>query len=233
MDSKEIEFAGHHHMYEVAATLKAAYLDYDHNNKKNPLDELLYIVCSVKTTSRFNEATYKSLRREFPRYKMIAEAPVEYIAAPLAPGGFQTWKAKTIKGIMDKIKNRFGKPTLAPLKHMSDEECEAFLISLPGVGKKVARCVMMYSLDRSVFPVDTNCWRICIRLGWIEPTQKDGKPSQKDMDRLQKIIPPELRYSLHVNMVSLGRDVCLPKKPKCNACSIRQYCQRVGLEDSV
>ncbi len=69
-------------------------------------------------------------------------------------GGLQNQKASAAKGIIMHLIRKLGRPTLNPLKKMSDEECEKFLMSLPGVGKKVARCVMLYSLDRQVFPVD-------------------------------------------------------------------------------
>ncbi|MEZ5304792.1 MAG: endonuclease III domain-containing protein [Verrucomicrobiales bacterium] len=121
---------------------------------------------------------------------------------------------------------RFGKLSLADLRRLPDGEVEAFLTSLKGVGKKVARCVMMYSLDRQVFPVDTHCWRIARRLGWVRPTQKDGHCSERDMDRLQERIPPARRYSLHVNMVSLGRGFCLTSNRNATPARWRRSAQR-------
>lgn len=112
---------------------------------------------------------------------------------------------------------------------MGDAEAEAFLLSLPGVGKKVARCVLMYSLGRQVFPVDTHCWRIARRLGWVRPIQKDKHCAPRDMDRLQSKIPLELRHSLHVNIISLGREICTPTTPRCNECPISAWCPRIGV----
>lgn len=166
----------------------------------------------------------------FPRHQQIAEASAKYIAKPIERGGLSNQKAKAIRAIMDTLVERFGRPTLSTLKGWSDEECETFLTSLPGVGKKVARCVMMYSLGREVFPVDTHCWRICRRLGWVRPTQMDGHPSPHDMDRLQAKIPPDLRFSLHVNMVSLGREFCTARRPKCRECPIKGYCKKIGVD---
>ena len=116
-----------------------------------------------------------------------------------------------------------------PLRKMSDKDAETFLLSLPGVGKKVARCVLMYSLGRQVFPVDTHCWRIARRLGWVRPTQKDKHCAPRDMDRLQSKIPPEFRYSLHVNMISLGREICTPTAPRCDECPISAWCPKIGV----
>jgi endonuclease III len=217
-------------VWKVAAALKTRYRDFNHYNLKNPLDELLFIICSTKTGEASYRSTYRSLKKTFPTHYQIAEAPAEYIARPIVSGGLSNQKAKAIRDLLDIIVEKFGEPTLKPLRKMSDGEAEAFLLSLPGVGKKVARCVLMYSLGRQVFPVDTHCWRIARRLGWVRPTQKDKHCAPRDMDRLQSKIPPELRYSLHVNMISLGREICTPTSPRCDGCPISAWCSKVGVQ---
>ena len=212
----------------IAAVLKKRYRDFNHYNLKNPLDELLFVICSTKTSEASYRSTYRSLKETFPTHLHIAQAPAEYIARPIVSGGLSNQKAKAIRNLFDIIVEEFGEPTLKPLRKMSDEEAEAFLVSMPGVGKKVARCVLMYSLGRQVFPVDTHCWRIARRLGWIRPTQKDKHCAPRDMDRLQSKIPPELRYSLHVNMVSLGREICIATTPLCDECPIAAWCPKIG-----
>ena len=214
----------------VAERLREAYGDYAHGNKRRALDELLYILSSIKTTERKHAESYRSLRRAFPTYGDIAGATEESLAEALSVGGFQTVKAQTIRRAVDAIVERFGRPTLAPLRRMPDREAERELLALPGVGPKIARCVMMYALDREVFPVDTNCWRIAVRLGWIEPKPGGRQITAKDMDRLQERIPPGLRYSLHVNMVSHGRRICTPKRPSCDRCVLTDLCPQVGLD---
>jgi endonuclease III len=213
----------------VSALLSERYQDHDHYNRKNPLEELLFILCSVKTSERSYRRVYRGFRREFPTFSQLAEAPAEYLAKPLVSGGLYRQKSVALRKTMDAIIARFGKLTLAPLKHYEDGECEAFLTSLPGVGLKVARCVMMYSLGRDVFPVDTHCWRIARRLGWIRRTTKDGTCSDRDMDRLQARIPEQHRFALHVNFVSFGREICTALNPKCGTCPLRKQCPRIGV----
>lgn len=215
---------------DVAATLKKHYRDFNHHNLKNPLDELLFIICSTKTAEASYRHTFRSLKETFPTHLQIAEAPAAYIARPISSGGLSNQKARAIRDLLDIIVARFGEPSLKTLRTMSDEDAEAFLLSLPGVGKKTARCVLMYSLGRQVFPVDTHCWRIARRLGWVRPTQKDKHCAPRDMDRLQAKIPPELRYSLHVNMISLGREICKPSSPRCAECPISALCPKIGAQ---
>lgn len=218
------------HISDIAAALKARYHDFNHHNIKNPLNELLFIICSTKTSEASYRSTYRALKLAFPTHLRVAEAPAEYIARPLVGSGLSNQKAKAIREIYDVLAEKLGKPTLAPLHGMADAEAEAFLLSLPGVGKKVARCVMMYSLGRQVFPVDTHCWRIARRLGWVRPTQKDKHCAPRDMDRLQAKIPPRLRHSLHVNMISLGREICVPGIPHCHVCPLSSWCRKIGAQ---
>ena len=213
--------------HAVARLLRARYSDHAHYNRKNPLEELLFILCSTKTQESSYRETFYALKDEFPTFAKLAEAPAAYIAKPLVRGGLHRQKSAAIREICDRLVRRFGRLTLAPLHRMDDAECEEFLMALPGVGKKVARCVMMYSLGREVFPVDTHCWRIALRLGWVRPTQKDGHCAPTDMDRLQKRIPPPMRYSLHVNFVSLGREFCTAGVPRCGECPLGSVCPKI------
>ena len=209
---------------EIADRLSKKYGDWDHGNPKDPLLDLLYILCSVRANGDKFAQSYRSLIDRFPDLGALATAPVEEIAPAIVTAGLQNQKAATIQKVMNGIVAHFGEPTLSSLAEKSDQECERFLTSLPGVGIKVARCVMLCGLGRLVFPVDTHCWRICCRLGWISPDRVGSRCTRKDMDFLQNRIPAELRFSLHVNMISLGREVCTARTPRCNECLIREYC---------
>ena len=209
----------------VAHALSERYGDHSHGNKVNPLRELIFIICSVQTNESLYRSTYTRLTSAFPKFSQLADATEEEIATVIAHGGLARQKARAIKAILARLNSDFGRPTLSPLRAMSDAECEEYLESLPGVGRKTARCVMMYSLSREVFPVDSNCWRICRRLGWVRPTRPDKSCSPKDMNRVQAGIPPTVRLSLHVNLVSHGRECCFPSQPSCEACCIRRFCR--------
>lgn len=219
------------YVVEIAAGLKKRYRDFDHYNLKDPLNELLFIICSTKTEEASYRNSFRALKESFPTHNAIAAADAGSIARAIVNGGLSNLKANAIRNLLDAVVARFGEPSLKSLRSM-DDEAEDFLVSLPGVGKKIARCVLMYSLGRKVFPVDTHCWRIARRLGWVRPTQKDGHCAPRDMDRLQSKIPLKLRHSLHVNMVSLGREICTAIAPKCGKCPLVDWCPRIGVDRS-
>lgn len=190
-------------------------------NKKNPLNELLYIQLSLRTTGPSFERVYNYFKKRFPKWGAVYDAPQKDVAKALFNAGLSNQKAANLKKALNKLKEDFGKVSLAPLTSYSDEAMEAYLCSLPGLGKKSARCIMLYSFDRQVFPVDAHCFRIVKRLGW---GRGDAKHNDKAADKIQQIIPPEFRYALHVNMVAHGRALCLDRHPKCSICPLLNVC---------
>lgn len=217
-------------LVQVAETLRLRYGDFDHYNLTDPLDELIFITCSTRTTERGYRDTYRALRAQFPTNRELATAEIPSIVKAIRRGGLSLKKATQIHAIVNECLRRFGEPSLDALRSWSDSECEQFLLMLPGVGKKVARCVMLYALGRAVFPVDQHCWRVSLRLGWIRQTRRNRSGSPRDEERLQGKIPPDNRFSLHVNMIALGRDCCKPTNPDCARCPITALCKKIGIQ---
>jgi endonuclease III len=190
-----------------------------HGNKVDPLDELVYIVLSTRTSEAVFRHIYRELKSTFPSWNDIDARRVGEFHRILAPGGLSSLKAYQLLGIFSALRRDFGRTTLAPLRAMTDKEAERFLTTLPGVGKKVAKCVLMYSLSRRVLPVDVHTHRVALRLGL-----KTKRRPDTSQELIEAQVPPHLRYGFHVNAVAHGRDVCLSRKPICGSCVLRQYC---------
>ena len=220
----------HPHVREVTEALVEEFGRPTLGNKKNPFNELLYIILSSRTPPDNYQETYRSLRREFKTANGIAEARAEYVAKTIEPGGLQNKKAHAITEIASRLKETYGRVTLAPLKQMETGEAEEFLTSLPGVSTKTARCVLMYALDRPVFPVDVHCYRVAQRLGWAP----EGEPlTKRRADELQEGVPEHLRRDLHVGMVLFSRYYCRPQTPNCRECPLLEFCPTGGLSRNV
>ena len=111
----------------IAGILSDHYGNYPHGNKANPLHELLFILCSLQTNENLYQSTYASLRTKFPSFRLLADASEEEIVDAIACGGLGRQKARTIRQILSRLDSDFGAPTLAPLRTMSDAECEVYL----------------------------------------------------------------------------------------------------------
>ena len=77
---------------------------------------------------------------------------------------------------------KFGELSLKKLEEFNNDDALKFLESLPGISVKNARCILMYSLDRKVFPVDTHVWRICRRLGLTPLVPKPTAKQQLELE---------------------------------------------------
>lgn len=204
----------------ICSALDVRYGSPRHGNKRDPLDELIYIVLSIRTQERAYQLGFKRLHEAYPQWNSIQQFDLFAIEELLRPYGLATLKASQIVQIVERIRADFGSATLEPLRVMSDQDSEAYLTSLPGVAAKTAKCVLMYSLDRQVLPVDVHTYRVASRIGY--PTKRRADTSQ---NMIEAAIPPELRYAFHVNAIALGRDVCLPRRPRCEVCCVRQWCE--------
>jgi endonuclease III len=135
--------------------------------------------------------------------------------------GLSRIKARQIKTLLRRLTRDFGSLSPTRLRTMDTETLEAYLAGLPGVGLKTARCVMMYALDRAVFPVDTHCMRLFVNLGLIEGRMR----FEYAQDILQDAVPLEIRKTLHVNAVAHGRQTCVPRLEQCGRCVIADLCR--------
>jgi len=196
-------------------------------NKRDPVDELVYIALSRKTREDAYQASYDALKRTFPRWEDLLGQPLRRIERIVEGGGLGEKKARSLVGALSALKTRFGSCTLQPARRWPDDRLEEFLCSLPEISRKSAYCVMMYSMGRSVFPVDTHVGRVLRRLGIYRHLGLDleGLDHKQLQATLADLIPPNLRYALHVNLVVHGREVCRVVGPRCDACELRKLCR--------
>lgn len=192
------------------------------DNKADPLDELIFIQLTVRTPQASSEVAYRELERTVGgKWERLVSVMDRRALAVLRPIGMGDLKLQRLREQLMLVIAAFGRATLAPLSGVSTGEAERFLLSMPGVGPKVARCVLLYSFHRKVFPVDSNCLRILKRLG-VVPAAVDRKAAH---NVVQDMIPPRLRFGLHVNLVRHGRAVCTVHRPRCQQCVLQTICQ--------
>jgi len=208
----------------VCAALEGQYPDRSLGNKRNPLDEYLYITLSLRTHSTGLHRAYRQFKAQFPSWALARQASRKAMEAALRPAGLARQRGDRIMRALAIIEAELGEVSLRELKRMSETEAERFLLRLPGVGLKTARCVMMYSLGFNVLPVDTHVARVSRRLGWI-PAVSPGDPHAL----LAEVVPPSMRFIYHVCCVQHGREVCRGVRPRCSQCCLERFCRRVGV----
>ncbi len=189
-------------------------------NKSFPIDEIVFVTLTEKTDELKYTAAYTQLRFRFPEWEMLLSAPLRSIESAIRVAGMGKRRAKLLKHMLRAIVARFGSLSLSQLASLQPEEAEEELLAFPGIGRKTARCVLLYCFDFPVLPVDVHTYRLAVRLGILCRRVS----YERSHTLLHKAIPEELRRSFHVNAVAHGRARCLARNPKCADCPVKGFC---------
>jgi endonuclease III len=176
----------------------------------NPLEMLVATVLSAQCTDvRVNQVT-PALFAKYPTAQAYAQAPVEELEDMIRSTGFFRNKAKSIKGLCQKLVEEYGGEVPASL----DE-----LVKLPGIGRKTANVVLGNAFGIPGIFVDTHLGRVSQRLGLT----KHKDPVKIEFD-LMPLIPKERWVKFSHQMIWHGRQICDARKPKCPQCPLLPYC---------
>jgi endonuclease-3 len=194
----------------IVALLKKQYPSTFFSRSEDPFQVLISTVLSQRTR---DENTERAARQLFKVYKTPAElanAPTRKVQRLIRPSGFYKVKAARIKRISRELLERF--QGRVP-KNMDK------LLSLHGVGRKTANCVLVYAFKVPAMPVDTHVHRISNLIGWV----KTKTPEKTEMELL-RIIPRKYWIVMNELLVRHGQSICLPRRPRCEICPINKYC---------
>jgi endonuclease-3 len=182
-----------------------------------PVDELVLTVLSQSTNDRNRDVAFAGLRDRFPSWEEVRAAPVDEIEDAIRPGGLAPTKSRRIKEILEAI----GDPlSLDWLADAPVPEGQAYLCDLPGVGRKTAACVLLFSFGLRDVPVDTHVGRVATRLGLLR--EKAGSTEQADA--MTVLTPPGEELEFHLNLLRHGRHTCHSQRPDCRHCVLRRMC---------
>ncbi|TAK53641.1 MAG: endonuclease III [Bacteroidetes bacterium] len=189
--------------------------------RAEPLDMLIATILSQNTNDRNSYRAYQTLRNKYPTWEAVLHARTASIGSAIKTGGMATQKSSRIKKILQELIHRYGTLDLSFLNKETNEKIFELLTSLDGVGTKTASCVLLFSLRREVFPVDTHIFRICNRLG----ITNNSKTPDTTFIAVQGSIPAGKSYSFHTNLIRFGRKICKANNPLCSICSLYDLCE--------
>ena len=194
-------------------------------NPLPPVDELVSTILSQNTNDANRDRAFESLRQRFPTWEQVRDADPGSVTAAIRPAGLANQKGPRIQQVLQGISAERGSLDLHFLKDLPLEEARAWLMKFKGVGPKTAAIVLLFSLGRPAFPVDTHIYRVTGRIGL--------RPEKMMMEEahvhLEKLLPPETYYAAHLNIIRLGREICAARKPACQRCPLRELCNYAKL----
>lgn len=201
----------------VINKLEDHYGKIEHNWNKSPLETLIQTVLSQNTTDTNRDRAWTNLGNDYSDYNEMASASINDLASTIRPSGLQRQKAKTIKEILNRLNREHGSYDLNYLLPLPTEQALAELKKFRGVGKKTAGVVLLFSMKKPYFPVDTHIKRLSNRIGLV------GK--KRDYHgQLNQTVPDHFKFQLHLHLIRHGREVCKARKPRCSNCILLERC---------
>jgi endonuclease-3 len=205
----------------------------------DPLGELILTVLSQSTNDRNRDVAFLRLRARFGgvafTWQQVRDAPAEEVEEAIRPGGISKVKSARIQAILRAIGDGPGAAGGEPgagagasgeelsldwLQRAPVEQARDYLVSLPGVGRKTAACVLLFAYGLHDVPVDTHVSRVGMRLHLLRP----GAPFEELHDQMLALTPPGEELELHVNLLRHGRRTCHARSPACHECALARMC---------
>jgi len=190
---------------EQYGTEKICYL-----NHQNPWQLLIAVILSAQCTDeRVNIVTGPL----FARYKSVtelADADPKELEEYIHSAGFYKNKARNIIACCKKLVSDFKGEVPATIEELT---------SLAGVGRKTANVILGNIYDKPSIVVDTHVKRISGKLGFT----KESDPVKIEYD-LMKVLPKDHWIMYNIQIITLGRQICIARRPKCGQCFLKEYC---------
>jgi endonuclease-3 len=172
---------------------------------------LISTILSARANDNATIPVSKELFRRYKTLKQLADANPSDVKRIIKRTVYFNQKTKYIQNTARMLIEKYNGKVPADMEK---------LMEFPGVGHKVAACVLVYAFDKLAIPVDTHVAVIVNRLGWTKETD----PKKIMLDLMKKV--PQ-KYWLIVNEVFVlhGQTICIKRKPLCWKCPIVKYCK--------
>jgi len=177
----------------------------------DPFKILIGTILSARTRDEVTTAVIKALFSRFKNPDELSRANLSDIKKLIQKIGFYNVKASRLKEVSQLIIKKYNGEVPSNLDD---------LLTLPGVGRKTANCVLVYGFKKSAIPVDIHVHRISNRIGIV-----NTKNPEETENVLQKSIDKKYWIRVNETFVTFGQNICLPIKPKCNVCQLTKMCK--------
>ncbi len=212
---KESKQAARRRAAEITELLRQRYPDAacSLDAGEDPWRLLVMARLSAQCTDERVNIVSEGLFAALPTPQAMADAPLEQIEGLIKSCGLYRGKAKSIRDASRILCEQYGGQV--------PDTMEA-LLSLPGVGRKIANLILGDVYGKGGIVADTHCMRICGRLGFYPADRKNPLLTEKVMSEL---VETEEQSAFCHRLVLFGRDVCTARSPKCGECPLRQLCK--------
>ena len=177
----------------------------------HPYRVLIRTILSQRTRDENTDQASAHLFSKYKTIEEVANADVQDLEELVRPAGFYHVKAQRIKEVSQILLDEFeGK-----VPNTIEE-----LLTLPGVGRKTANCVLVYGFNKPAICVDVHVHRISNRIGLVET-----KNPEQTEEELKKLVPVKYWFEINDLMVQFGQTICRPINPLHDMCPLSDCCK--------
>ena len=177
---------------------------------QNPYQLLVSVILSAQCTDKRVNMTTPALFDRFPTPQAMADADPEEIYPYIRSISYPNNKAKNLSAMARMLCEEFGGAVPEDIEQLQ---------RLPGVGRKTANVVMSCAFGEDAIAVDTHVFRVTNRLGLA-----DAPDVLKTEHQLMQAVPKDQWSRAHHWLIYHGRRVCAARKPACETCTLRAWC---------
>jgi endonuclease-3 len=184
------------------------------------LDVLVEAMLAQNTNMANATSGYRQLRRRFPTWAAVMDAPVEEVQRHIEVCGLARMRARRLQDMLRVIRARRGRPSIEFLRDDEPRAAYEWLTSFYGIGPKTAAFTLLFAFGHPVLPVDNGVLRVLRRTRLVRPKARDAEAESKT----SPLIPPGRHYAMHVLLFAHAKQRCRPKNPKCDECRLLELC---------
>jgi len=192
----------------------------ERTDDEKPLDTLIHTILSQNTNDVNSGKAYDRLIERYASWDEVLNADVDDIADTIKIGGLAKQKSIRIKHLLGWIKENYGQLNIDFICDMDTRDAIELFTKLNGIGLKTISVTLCFACKKEVFPVDTHIFRVSKRLDLIPSSSTPDKAHEI----MGKLCPLGKAFSLHVNMITFGRNICHAQNPECKICPLIDYC---------
>lgn len=212
MAKRETKAQREERVKQILATLDREYgTEYRcYLNHETPWQLLIAVIMSAQCTDARVNIVTADLFKKYDTVEKFAAADLAELEQDIHSIGFYHMKAKNIIACCRALVERFGGEVPRTIEELT---------SLAGVGRKTANVIRGNIYNEPSIVVDTHVKRISRKLGLT----KEEDPVKIEED-LMKVLPRDHWILWNIHIITLGRTICIARRPKCEECFLKEYC---------
>ena len=200
----------------------------DEAHSEDGVRQLVTTILSQNVADAQTAQAARELFAAYPDYEAVRRADRDELAEVISVAGLKNQKAARIQRALEAIRAETGgEYNLAFLEERDTDAAQAWLTEIKGIGPKTASVVLNFHFRKPAMAVDTHVERLAKRYGLIEASATN----ERAHELLNERVPDDLKYPLHVLMITHGREYCTARDPDCDNPVCAAYCDCEGCPD--